>query len=99
MGKLDEAKIRTFTNTTEVTNEGDGYWKAVSYVVERLSFDGETFEEKKLEAMSLDKDFSQAVDTALTSVLNSYNQETEGMGGTLFREYLDEPQADENPEA
>ncbi len=84
---------RTFSSTTVSTLE-EGYWKVIIDMVEKISFDGKEFEERKLDAMSIDKDFARAYETALKSLVNKYQDETKGFSTLFFELLLDDKEND-----
>ncbi len=84
-----DVKARKFGSNTYGYLEEDGKWKVIMDMVEGISFDGINFEEKKLEVMSIDKDFVNAYDVCERSLALKYQQEV-GKAGTLFKELLND---------
>lgn len=63
---------RTFTSTTTGLFK-DGYWEVVSTMEEKRTTDGETWEEKKINALGIDRTFAEAYKTAIQSVIEQFN--------------------------
>ena len=63
---------RTFTSTTTGLFK-DGFWEVISSMEEKRTTDGENWEEKKISAMSLDKTFAEAYNTAIGSVVEQFS--------------------------
>lgn len=84
----NEIIARMMANNTVATKDADGYWKVIITMTEKISTDGEHFDEKKIEKMGISNDFQQAFDTALKSLLQEYAALTGG-SGSLFEELLE----------
>ena len=63
---------RTFTSTTTGLFK-DGYWEVVSTMEEKRTTDGENWEEKKINAMGIDRTFAEAYNTAIQSIVEQFN--------------------------
>lgn len=86
---LNDAVVRIFGSNTIATKDENGYWKVITTMTEKVSTDGEHFEEKKIEKMGISNDFQQAFDTALEALLREYAAMTGG-SGSMFKELLED---------
>lgn len=91
--ELDDRDIlgRDFVSLTHSTKDAEGFWKVVVTITDRVLYAGdENWIEESVEAMSMDKDFHQAVETAMRASLgyivqNAYNK---GFPGLIeYREF------------
>lgn len=75
---------RQFTSHTDATLDEDGFWRAVVTITDKVQLDRAEWIEEKVEALSIDKDFQNAVETAMKSSLgyiveNVYNKGFAGL--------------------
>jgi hypothetical protein len=72
---------REFSNTTVgKRNSEDGTWSVVVTILEKLTEDGETWQEEHVDAMGVDRTFDAAHRTALQSVLMWMEKEVYAKG-------------------
>lgn len=62
-------KGRVFSSETKGLLDNDGYWSVTVEIKEKATLDGVEWFEETIDAMSIDKSFDNAHQTALRSVL------------------------------
>lgn len=91
--ELDDRDIlgRDFNSLTHSTKDEEGYWKVIVTISDKVLYAGsDSWIEEKVEAMSVDKDFHSAVETAMKSSLGYIveNIYQKGFPGLVeFREF------------
>lgn len=91
--ELDDREIlgRDFNSLTHSTRDVEGYWKVIVTISDRVLYAGsDSWIEENIEAMSVDKDFHNAVETAMKSSLGYIveNVYQKGFPGLVeFREF------------
>ncbi len=91
--ELDDRDIlgRDFNSLTHSTKDEEGYWRVIVTITDKVLYKGnDSWIEENVEAMSVDKDFHNAVETAMKSSLgyiveNVYNKGFPGL--VEFREF------------
>lgn len=87
----DNIKAREFVSGTKCELDEDGYWKAVSTIVDKVLYkDATEWIEEKIESMSIDRDYNEAIKTAMGACVGflSENIYAKGFSGLVeFREY------------
>jgi len=91
--ELDDREIlgRDFNSLTHSTKDEEGYWRVIVTISDRVLYAGsDSWIEENVEAMSVDKDFHNAVETAMKSSLGYIveNVYQKGFPGLVeFREF------------
>lgn len=79
---MDANKVtgREFINSVVGELGEDGKWKVVVKIQERMTEDGENWDDEEVSAMSIDKSYDSAHRTALGSVLHYLDDEVYSKG-------------------